>query len=116
MAITQSQAQTVGTLTTSVHLNQSSHSGRVLLKVIPVQLWNNTKSVDTYALPDGGSERTVILLEVAHQLCLLGPQDKLALQTTQQDIVQLKDSTVTFQIAAAFDTSYLRLLQRTNHI
>lgn len=54
--------------------------------------------METYAILDDGSERT-ILLQAARQLGLTGTPEELALRTVRQDIRVLHGSTVSFTIS-----------------
>lgn len=67
------QTETVLTVSTSpsmMYMDQISHSGRLMLKVVPVRLHNGRKTLNTYAVLDDGSERTIILPAVVHHLGL----------------------------------------------
>ncbi|XP_063321729.1 uncharacterized protein LOC134619834 [Pelmatolapia mariae] len=90
---------TVNTSSSMVFLDQVSHSGRVMLKVVPVRLQNGEKTLDTYAVLDDGSERTIILPAAVHHLGLVGTEEILSLRTIRQEIVQLKGATVSFQVS-----------------
>lgn len=70
-----------------IYMDQTSHSGRVMLKVVPVQLHNGTKT-------DNGSERRIIIPAAAYYLGLKGKEETLSLETIRQDKVQVKGATV----------------------
>lgn len=89
---------TVSASPSVVYIDHAAHSGRVMLKVVPVRLLNGRKYMDTYAVLDDGSERTVILPSAVRQLGLKGQQEVLSLRTIRQEIVQLKGATVSFQV------------------
>lgn len=96
------QTETVLTVSTSpgmIYMDQTSYSGRVMLKVVPVQLHNGKKTLDTYAILDDGSERTIILPAAAHYLGLKGKEGILSLSTIRQDMVQLKGTTVSVKVS-----------------
>ena len=59
------------TYTSATHV--SEHSGRVLLRVIPVTVRNGDTAADTYALLDEGSTVSLIESELAEELGLAGP-------------------------------------------
>ncbi len=89
----------MSTSSSVVFIDQASHSGRVMLKVVPVHLYNGKKTLDTYAVLDNGSERTVILPAAVRHLRLMGKQEILSLRTIRQEIVQLKGATVSFKVS-----------------
>lgn len=76
--------------TRMIYLDHLSHSGRVMLKVVPVQLHHGQKSLDTYAVLDDGSEKTVILPAAVKALELDQEEETLLLRTIRQDVMQLK--------------------------
>lgn len=72
------QTETVLTVSTSpntIYMDQTSHSGRVMLKVVPLLLHNGKKTLDTYAVLDDGSERTIILPGAVQYLNLKGKEE-----------------------------------------
>lgn len=54
----------------TLYLDRPVASSKVLLKVIRVILKNGEKELDTYAILDDGSERTLLLFEAAQQIDL----------------------------------------------
>ncbi|XP_054860442.1 uncharacterized protein LOC129347387 [Amphiprion ocellaris] len=90
---------TVSTTQSVVYFDQATHSGKVMLKVVPVRLHNGRKYIDTFAVLDDGSERTVILPAAVRQLGLTGQQEVLSLRTIRQEIVQLKGATVSVKVS-----------------
>ena len=69
--------------------------GKVLLQMLPVTLFGENKSVDTFALIDTGSTYTLILVSVAEQLKLDGPAVNLNLNGVQQSTaLQSKDASL----------------------
>lgn len=96
------QPETILTVSTSpnmIYMDQTSHSGRVMLMVAPVQLHNGKKTLNTYAVLDDGSERTVILLAAVKHLNLKGREELLSLRTIRQEKVQLKGATVSLNVS-----------------
>ncbi len=65
---------TVNATTTHVYLDQASHLGRVMLEVVPVRLRSGRRFLDTHAVLDDGSERTIILQAVVKHLGLKGSE------------------------------------------
>uniref|UniRef100_A0AAV2K5E6 Uncharacterized protein n=1 Tax=Knipowitschia caucasica TaxID=637954 RepID=A0AAV2K5E6_KNICA len=60
-----------------LYLDRATESGRVLLKVVPVTLHHNGKTLSTHAVLDDGSERTMLLPAAAHRV--FRPLKKLVL-------------------------------------
>ncbi len=83
------------------------------------------KTLNTFAVLDDGSEKTVILEAAEKHLGLKGTDEVLTLRTVRQDIVQLQGTAVTFevsvlsnpkvklQIVHAFSASELNLAQQS---
>lgn len=89
----------VSSATEILHLDKPSDSTRVLLKVIRVLLRNGDKTLDTYAILDDGSDRTMLLSSAAQQLGLTGTPEDLALRTIRQDIQTLHGACVSFTLS-----------------
>ncbi|XP_041855091.1 uncharacterized protein LOC121648781 [Melanotaenia boesemani] len=85
--------------TSRVFLDPFCHSGRVMLKVVPIQLHHQRKSLDTYALFDDGSEKTIILPAAVKALGLSLEEETLSLHTIRQDVIQIKGGYVSFQVS-----------------
>ncbi|XP_048877738.1 uncharacterized protein LOC125747060 [Brienomyrus brachyistius] len=85
----------------TLYLNRPPEGSKVLLKVIRVILSNGNKKLDTFAVLDDGSERTMLLPAAAHQLGLKGHPEDLSLRTIRQDIQVLHGAAVSFQVASA---------------
>lgn len=61
-----------------LYVDHSVSSRRVLLKVSKVIITNGDASMETYAVLDDGSERTILLHAAAQQLNLKGqPEDSM---------------------------------------
>ncbi len=88
----------VNTSNEVLYLYQPSASTCVLLKVVRVLLRNNDHTLDTYAVLDDGSERTMLPPEAVDQLGLQGRQEDLVLRTIRQMSRTLKGSSVSFCI------------------
>ncbi|XP_052415143.1 uncharacterized protein LOC127959801 [Carassius gibelio] len=82
-----------------LYLDRPSTSTRVLLKVVRVLLRNKDRTLDTYAVLDDGSERTMLLPEAVDRLGLQGRPEDLVLRTIRQDVQTLKGSSVSFCIS-----------------
>ncbi|KAK0139824.1 hypothetical protein N1851_023266 [Merluccius polli] len=82
-----------------VYLTPSITSSKVLLKVVPVLLHNNSNSVETFAVLDDGAQRTMILPTAVQQLRLTGESETLALRTVRTDVAHLPGLKVNFEIS-----------------
>lgn len=69
-----------------VYLTPSIASSKVLLKVVPVLLQNDSKSMETFAVLDDGAQRTMILPTAVQQLQLNGECETLALPLCVQTL------------------------------
>ncbi|XP_039457579.1 uncharacterized protein LOC120434117 [Oreochromis aureus] len=85
--------------TSMVYLDYSSHSGRVMLKVVPIQLHHGGKSLDTFAVLDDGSEKTVVLPAAVKSLGLEQEEATPSLRTIRRDVIQMKGGFVSFQVS-----------------
>lgn len=83
------------------YLDRATTGGRVLLKINKVILHNGNRSLETFAVLDDGSERTILLPEAARELQLYGKEEQLALRTVRHDVATIPGSTVSFHISAA---------------
>ena len=84
-----------------LYLSRPSGFNSVLLKVVKVVLTHNGKSLDTYAILDDGSERTMLLSSAAEMLGLHGGAESLALRTIRQGTEKIEGTTVSFSISSA---------------
>ncbi|XP_048865547.1 uncharacterized protein LOC125739453 isoform X1 [Brienomyrus brachyistius] len=84
-----------------LYLDRRAGCSQVLLKVSKVILRNGEHSLETYAILDDGSERTILLPAAAHSLKLQGNPEDLALRTVRQDIRVIHGTSVTFTISPA---------------
>ncbi|XP_019204872.1 uncharacterized protein LOC109196100 [Oreochromis niloticus] len=90
---------TMCTASSVIYVDHSSHSGRVMLKVVRVQLHNGKKTMDTYAVLDDGSERTIILPAAVKFLGLAPTDETLALRTIRQDVLQLHGGSLSLEVS-----------------
>ncbi|XP_024117364.1 uncharacterized protein LOC112138933 [Oryzias melastigma] len=82
------------------YLDPALRSSCVLLKMVKVFLYNSKHRMETYAILDDGSERTIILDSAAQELHLHGQNEDLALRTIRQDIKTVKGKSVSFSISS----------------
>ncbi|XP_067303718.1 uncharacterized protein [Pseudorasbora parva] len=90
----------VSTRTEVLYLDRPSAHSRVMLKVVRVLLRNRDRTLDTYAVLDDGSERTMLLPEAVDKLGLHKRPEDLALRTIRQEVQTLKGSAVSFSISS----------------
>ncbi len=90
----------VSTSTEVLYLDRPSSHSRVLLKVVRVLLRNRDRTLDTYAILDDGSERTMLLPEAVDKLGLHKKPEDLALRTIRQEVQTLKGAAVSFKISS----------------
>ncbi|XP_039539859.1 uncharacterized protein LOC120487658 [Pimephales promelas] len=83
------------------YLDQPNRYSQVLLKIVRVNLQYQDKVLDTYAVLDDGSERTILLSSAARRLGVQGQAEDLTLRTIRQDIKILSGSRVSFTITPA---------------
>ncbi|XP_067294186.1 uncharacterized protein [Pseudorasbora parva] len=96
-----SESCLVNTTTETLYLDRPTDSRRVLLKICKVLLRNGNHCLETYALLDDGSERTILLHSAAQQLELTGRPEELVLRTVRQDLHKLRGASVTFTVSPA---------------
>jgi len=82
----------------NLYLDHPSDCNKVLLKVVEVTLHNGNRSLDTYAILDDGSERTILLHPAAQTLQLKGKSENLKLRTVRQDVQTLNGASVSFTL------------------
>lgn len=85
----------------AVYLDLPNRSPRLLLKVLKVTLHAGNHSLDTFALLDDASSRTIILPAAGQHLHLQGEPEVLYLQTIRQQIVPVHGINVSFSISPA---------------
>ncbi|KAL0156947.1 hypothetical protein M9458_048193, partial [Cirrhinus mrigala] len=96
---------TVSTVPRTIYLDQVTHSGRVMLKVVQVRLHSKGRILDTYAILDDGSERTIILPTAVHYLDLERRDESIALRTIRQEVVEIQGASVSFEVSASVNPS-----------
>ncbi|KAJ8366331.1 hypothetical protein AAFF_G00361240 [Aldrovandia affinis] len=84
-----------------LYLDRRAGCNQVLLKVSKVLLRNGEHTLETYAILDDGSERTILLQDAAERLQLQGTPESLILRTVREDRRELHGSSVTFKISPA---------------
>ncbi|KAL3977711.1 MFS transporter (organic anion transporter) [Sarotherodon galilaeus] len=109
----------------TLYFDKPSDCPSVLLKVVKVLLRNGKRTLETYAVLDDGSQRTMLLTSAAQHLYLTGKAEKLSLRTVHQEVETIQGSSVSFKISPiahpektytinnAFATSHLALSDHT---
>jgi len=85
-----------------------------MLKVVKVLLHNQDRVLETYAVLDDHSERSIILPHALQHLNLTAQPETLTLQTVHQDVVQLHGANLPkpdekYSICQAFTSANLGL-------
>ncbi|XP_076847529.1 uncharacterized protein LOC143493189 [Brachyhypopomus gauderio] len=91
----------VNTANKVMYVDRPAYNCKVLLKISKVLLRNGDKSLETYAVLDDGSERTILLQPAAKLLGLRGSKEVLALRTVRQEVEKLQGTAVSFTISPA---------------
>ncbi len=81
-------------------LDKPSVKGRVMLKVVPVNLHYEDRTLDTFALLDDGLERTILLSTAVKVLGIPGVQEDLPLRTVRDDIQVIHGCSISFHISS----------------
>lgn len=97
---TKQKVYTVSLLPPKVYLDRPSRSQRVMLKVVKVLLHNSDRRIETYAVLDDGSERSIVLPQVVQQLNLICHPETLPLQTVHQSVKHLNGSSVSLEVSS----------------
>ncbi|XP_073789840.1 uncharacterized protein [Danio rerio] len=90
---------------TRIYLDRPNRSPKVMLKVVKVLLHSGRKTMETHAVLDDGSERTLVLQPVVQQLQLSGTPELLSLQTIHQCHTELIGSSVSFEVSSVSNPS-----------
>lgn len=83
-----------------LYLDRPTQGSRVLLKVVKVLIHHGDQTLNTYAILDDGSERTMLLPDAAQTLGLQGTTEDLPLRTIRQDVKTLRGASVSFSISS----------------
>lgn len=84
---------------------------KVLLKLSKVLLRNGDKTMETFAILDDGSERTILLNAAAQQLGLKGQPEDITLRTVRQELQVLHGAAVSFTISPVAEPRKLYHIQ-----
>ncbi|KAK7879615.1 hypothetical protein WMY93_033671, partial [Mugilogobius chulae] len=91
----------INTTNKVLYVDRPVYNCKVLLKISKVLLRSEDKCLETYAVLDDGSERTIILQSAAKQLGLKGSKEVMALRTVRQEVEKLHGAAVSFSISPA---------------
>lgn len=89
----------VNSSTDILYLDRKAGCSQVLLKVSKVLLHNGSHTLETYAILDDGSERTILLQNGAQKLKLQSPSESLTLRIVRQDLRVIQGLSVSFTIS-----------------
>ncbi|KAL0188999.1 hypothetical protein M9458_016098, partial [Cirrhinus mrigala] len=73
-----------------------------MLKVVPVHLSYEDRTLDTFALMDDGSERTILLSAAVEALGIQGVPEDLPLRTVRDDVQVICGRAIAFQISPVY--------------
>ncbi|XP_057688209.1 uncharacterized protein LOC130913548 [Corythoichthys intestinalis] len=92
----------------SLYLDRPDAGNKVMLKVVPILIHYGARTMNTFAILDDGSERSMLLPSAVKALGIKGIPEDLPLRTVRQDIEVLPGYTVSFRISSATNphTSY----------
>ena len=111
--------------TQMTYLDQPLRPYNVMLKVVPVTLHGPAGKLETFAVLDDGSMRTMLLTPAVQQLNLTGKKDSILLSTVQQLPFRCEGQSVNLQVSpknrpdtkysikGAFSADTLRLSEYT---
>ncbi|CAL9699989.1 unnamed protein product [Knipowitschia caucasica] len=91
----------VSSVSETLYLDRPASSRQVLLKLSRVILHSGNKVLETYAILDDGSERTILLNDAAVSLGIHGKPEDLTLRTVRQEVCTIHGATVSFSVAPA---------------
>ncbi|XP_076856690.1 uncharacterized protein LOC143510810 [Brachyhypopomus gauderio] len=83
-----------------LYLDRPTAGSRVLLKVVRILIHHGNQTLDTFAVLDDGSERTMLLPAATDRLSLQGAPEDLSLRTIRQDVQTLHGASVSFSISS----------------
>ncbi|XP_038075608.1 uncharacterized protein LOC119743278 [Patiria miniata] len=83
----------------SVYVDKPSRPCNTMLKVVRVTLHGPDSNIDSYAVLDDGSERTMLLQDAAQQLKLSGTPETMHLRTVREDLVICQGQSVSLSVS-----------------
>ncbi|XP_027861387.1 uncharacterized protein LOC114137071 [Xiphophorus couchianus] len=95
-----------------LYLDRRSGRNQVLLKISKVLLRNGKHTLETFAILDDGSERTIVLPEAMQKLQLQGTAESLTLRTVRQGLRTLHGESVTVKVSSATQPSKTFTIER----
>lgn len=95
-----------------LHLDRRAGCSQVLLKITKVLLQNGEHTLETFAILDDGSERTILLPEATQRLLLQGTAESLTLRTVRQGLRTLHGASVTVKVSPASQPSRTFTIER----
>lgn len=95
-----------------LYLDRCAGCSQVLLKITKVLLQNGEHTLETFAILDDGSERTILLPEATQRLQLQGTAESLTLRTVRQGLRTLHGTSVTVKVSPASQPSRTFTIER----
>ncbi|XP_038071933.1 uncharacterized protein LOC119740637 [Patiria miniata] len=89
----------VQTSSLNVYVDRPIRPHGVMLKVVPVLLHGPAGTIETYAILDDGSERSMLIQTAAEKLQLKGQPETVLLRTVRDDIVECQGSAMSLQVS-----------------
>ena len=81
----------------------STKRNNVFMKVVPVKIMSETKTIDTYALLDDGSEATIVRQDLADELKLDGLKQRVVIATITSEGEEIYSKRVSFSVTGNCD-------------
>lgn len=82
-----------------LYMDRPRRPNKVMLKIVKVILHNGKQSMETHAILDDGSERSIVLQPAVESLKLESVPETLPLQTVRQDVLQVQGASVSLEIS-----------------
>ena len=82
-----------------VFMDKPTRPHNIMLKVVQILLHGPAGTLDTYAILDDGSERTMLLQQAADKLQLEGKPETMLLRTIHDDIVECHGQSSSIQLS-----------------
>ncbi|KAK7880057.1 hypothetical protein WMY93_033275 [Mugilogobius chulae] len=95
-----------------LYLDRRAGCNQVLLKISKVLLRNGEHTLETFAILDDGSERTILLQEATQKLQLKGTPESLSLRTVRQGVRTIHGAAVTIKVSPANQPSKTFTIER----
>lgn len=95
-----------------LYLDRRAGCNQVLLKICKVLLRHGEHTLETFAILDDGSERTILLQEATQRLELKGAPESLALRTVRQGLRTINGASVSVKVSPVSHPSKTFTIER----